>query len=57
METLFVLKGIKVISNGGYERIIFLDADEFEKFDRCKDEERFIAGLSPKQVRVVGDPK
>jgi hypothetical protein len=57
MNTLFVLKGIKVISSGCYERIIFLDADEFEKLDRCKDEERFIAGLSPKQIRVAGDPK
>lgn len=57
MDTLFVLKGIKIVCIGGYERIIFLDADEFEKLNRCCDEERFIASLSPKQIRVVGGPK
>lgn len=57
MKTLFVLKNTKIIFNGGYERIVYLDAAEFEKLDRCADEERFIARLGSKQVKFVGDPK
>jgi hypothetical protein len=57
METIFILRNTKVIRIVGYGRIVYLDASDFERLDRCKDEECFIAGLSPKQVRLVGNPK
>jgi len=56
METLFVLLHTKVICNGPYQRIVFLDAYDMAKLDRLNPNqyEQFVAGLKKSQVRLVG---
>jgi len=57
MKTIFVLKNSKIIRNGGYDRIVYLDASDFEKLERSVDEEGFIATLGRSQVKFIDTPK
>jgi hypothetical protein len=57
MNTLFVRPSTKIIRNGGYERIVFLDAGEFARLEKCGDQEKFIADLDKSQVVIVKTPK